>query len=334
MPYLHRMWDNNSGNRSGIPPPVSYCTFFRDLGGVYDRKLDVKLTKKESASALWCLQMAHQTKIFPTTDGRLYVTDNFYTRHVFAKQLLLFTDGEAEMLVPIRMKTVDGVNIVGIKYGIKILGHSERGSWLLVHVLDKCVGSGTESQRADNFAYILFKDRKVVTFYTNNLAATTRQEVEGLSEHTLTCVHGEVPLQIWLGTESITRTKLHVPAPVVAYNLFINSVDRFDQYRSTNSIMRRDKRVPMSIFTNLLDASMQNSFTILHNITIPGSVNYAMREFKRRVASQMVEPLLDLGMRNISLKTERLLLSVMSTVMGMTMRIIMETWKSMYFLKI
>lgn len=23
--YLHTMWNNNSGNKSGIPPPVTYC---------------------------------------------------------------------------------------------------------------------------------------------------------------------------------------------------------------------------------------------------------------------------------------------------------------------
>lgn len=52
MPYLHSIWDSNSGNRSGIQPPIEYCTFIRDLRGLYDRKLDTNLIKKVSTSAL------------------------------------------------------------------------------------------------------------------------------------------------------------------------------------------------------------------------------------------------------------------------------------------
>lgn len=74
----------------------------------YERKLDPRLVKKESASALWCLQMSHQTKEHPMSCGRLYVTENDYTRHVLAKQLLILTDGEENMLGTVIMNNVDG----------------------------------------------------------------------------------------------------------------------------------------------------------------------------------------------------------------------------------
>ena len=40
-----------------------------------------------------------------------------------------------------------------------------------------------------------------------------------------------------------------VPAIIVAYNIFTNAVDWFDQFLQTNSTERREKRVTMSILT-------------------------------------------------------------------------------------
>lgn len=72
-----------------------------------------------------------------------------------------------------------------------MLEHLERGSWLLVHVLEKGHGRDTEPTRAEKWGYIVFKDQKVVTFYTNNLADIPQQEIEGRNEHALSCVSGE-----------------------------------------------------------------------------------------------------------------------------------------------
>lgn len=52
IPYFNSTWDNNSGNKSGIPQPVRYCTLFRELKSVYERKIDTSLVKKDSSSAL------------------------------------------------------------------------------------------------------------------------------------------------------------------------------------------------------------------------------------------------------------------------------------------
>lgn len=40
VPYVHSTWDNNSGYRSGIPPPVGYCALYRERRDFYDRKVD------------------------------------------------------------------------------------------------------------------------------------------------------------------------------------------------------------------------------------------------------------------------------------------------------
>lgn len=89
-----------------------------------------------------------------------------------------------------------------------------------------------------------------------------------------------------MGGETFHRTELNVPAIIVAYNLFINSVDRFDQMRSTNVGARREKRVPMSIFTFLLDASIHNALALLKEL-YPRKAVY-IKEFKRTVAQQLV----------------------------------------------
>lgn len=52
--------------------------------------------------------------------------------------------------------------------------------------------------------------------------------MERRNNHTLRFLYFEAQLQRWLVTEGITRIKFQVPVPVVSYNLFMNSVDRFD----------------------------------------------------------------------------------------------------------
>jgi len=70
----------------------------------------------------------------------------------------------------------------------------------------------------------------------------------------------------------------------------MNSVDRFDQMGSTNISARQEKRVPMSIFTFLLDASIHNAFAVLKEIDPEKALD--MKEFKRTVAAQLVAEIL------------------------------------------
>lgn len=97
----------------------------------------------DSASALCCLKMAHETNIYSVSEGRLYTTDNIYTRHVLEKQLQILTDNDAKMFGTGRFNNVDVVNSPGLKSGMKKLGHLQRRSWVLVYVLDKSQGNIT-----------------------------------------------------------------------------------------------------------------------------------------------------------------------------------------------
>lgn len=51
-------------------------------------------------------------------------------------------------------------------------------------------------------------------------------DIEENLEHSVSCVHSLVPSHRWLGTKSMTRTGLKLTSPIIAYNLFMNSVDR------------------------------------------------------------------------------------------------------------
>lgn len=88
--YLHSFYDNGSGNTTGISRAQSYTTVFRDLRGPYSKHFD-KVgcpVDRNSATALWILQLAHQAKNDTSVDRkRVIFTDNFYTRHTMAKQL-------------------------------------------------------------------------------------------------------------------------------------------------------------------------------------------------------------------------------------------------------
>ena len=60
--------------------------------------------------ALWMLMMAHQTRLYPDPSGRrLFVTDNYYTRHTLAKNLKKETDGEARLLGTMKYTNIEKV---------------------------------------------------------------------------------------------------------------------------------------------------------------------------------------------------------------------------------
>jgi len=53
-----------------------------------------------------------------------------------------------------------------------------------------------------------------------------------------------------------------VPAVIVAYNKYMNSVDRFDQLRATLRGVRKEQRLTMSVFSFILDATIQNAYSV------------------------------------------------------------------------
>ena len=206
-----------------------------------------------------------------------------------AKQCLCPSDGEIKIISMGWMNNIDEPNRSYIKQALEELYTESvcKGSWLPVQAFDKASNSSSPPTVASKSGYIVFKDRAVVTFYTNDLAETPTVPVQGLTEESIQCVHGLAELHRWTGNECIHRTIFLVPAIVVAYNLFMNGVDRFDQLRSTNACVRKESRVTMTLFTFLLDASIQNAFTV-RNAMHPEKKS-TLREFKRVVAQQLVD---------------------------------------------
>lgn len=119
----------------------------------------------------------------------------------------------------------------------------------------------------DNDGYVVWKDRKVVVFYCNDLDGTPSAPVIAPCDHLIKYLYGLTNIRRWMETESMHATVLEVPAILLAYNIFMNGVDRFDQLRSSHCIERRKSRVPMSIFAIVLDESivMDSQCTIQWN---------------------------------------------------------------------
>eukprot|EP00549_Striatella_unipunctata_P003679 CAMPEP_0118677304 /NCGR_PEP_ID=MMETSP0800-20121206/2553_1 /TAXON_ID=210618 ORGANISM="Striatella unipunctata, Strain CCMP2910" /NCGR_SAMPLE_ID=MMETSP0800 /ASSEMBLY_ACC=CAM_ASM_000638 /LENGTH=111 /DNA_ID=CAMNT_0006572963 /DNA_START=878 /DNA_END=1210 /DNA_ORIENTATION=- len=100
---------------------------------------------------------------------------------------------------------------------------------------DRTPFSPPTDHSAENAGYILWKGTKIVMFYTNDLKGTTTNPLSpGTSEEALKFVHGLVKLYRWTGDELLQRTEFFVPAPIVAYHMYMNSVDCMDQCQSTN----------------------------------------------------------------------------------------------------
>jgi hypothetical protein len=114
-------------------------------------------------------------------------------------------------------------------------------------------------------------------------------------EEAIKLCRGVAKLHRWTGTEVLNRSSFLVPAPIIAYNMFMNGVDRMDQLRSTNITQRREKRLYMTMFTMCLDLAIHQAYC-LYNATHP-NVNErkhkCLQSFKQQVAIFLVEPLLN-----------------------------------------
>jgi len=111
--YVHTLWDNASGNCEPTSPAQRYTELFPSLRtSLYNmlRRDDIAVSAK-SATALWLAMIGHQAKLLRSPSGyRLVVSDNFYTRHTFAKAIRAFTDGEVHMTGTVRLNLVDKWN--------------------------------------------------------------------------------------------------------------------------------------------------------------------------------------------------------------------------------
>ena len=80
---------------------------------------------------------------------------------------------------------------------------------------------------AEKAGYIVWKDKKIVICYTNNLASLPSVPIlDGSEREAPLAVHGLSIITRWTGKEIFHRTAFSVPSHIVAYNLFMNAVDR------------------------------------------------------------------------------------------------------------
>jgi hypothetical protein len=80
--YFHSIYDNGSGNTTGISRAQSYTTVFRDLRGACSKHFD-KVgcpVDQNSTTALWILQLVHQAKMKILSQKTSY----FYRQFLYA----------------------------------------------------------------------------------------------------------------------------------------------------------------------------------------------------------------------------------------------------------
>ena len=132
--------------------------------------------------------------------------------------------------------------------------------------------------------YIVWKESKCDIFYSNDLASTpTLPIMFGDSTEAVQCVHGLKSLTCWTDNEAMNKAVFHVPTIIVAYNHFMNLVNRLDQLRSTNPTRRKEKRVEMTIFTLFLDLAINNAYALLPKISPNLSAEHSFCLFKREI---------------------------------------------------
>jgi sporulation protein YlmC with PRC-barrel domain len=227
---MSSMIDNHSGNTTMFSAPESYVALHKDMQATYYKIFQVcPDIEKKSASALWICQMAHQTKLYPAPNkgNRVFFTDNFYTRHILALVLKSVTDDEARIIGTVKFTNVDSTNRTFITLALEQMKDAQRGSWKLVRAYDKVDDLDKQrkqhaySQRklnketrtqfvpshqkpADCAGYIIWKDSKIVIFYTNDLSSTPSEPIlDGGNEEAILCVRGLGIFHRWTGNENM-----------------------------------------------------------------------------------------------------------------------------------
>ena len=257
--YVFNFFDNGRGNRSTLKPGARFCKLFPEVRTIYNQHID---NKCPPATALWVCQLLLMTKRFRLPEGkkRLIVLDSYYTSHVLGSTLSKVTDNTTKILGTVKLSMIDKHNKTLLTEAINLLKNAERGKWYLVPSFNY---DGTKQIQAENAGFVVWVDKKIVRFYCNDLDGTPPPIIsDETSETAIKCVRGLLSIERWTGKEIMNRTIFKTPAIIVAYNAFMNAVDRSDQKRSTNPTCRREKRAVMSLFTWILDIAVNNAVCI------------------------------------------------------------------------
>lgn len=212
--------------------------------------------------------MAPKTYLYPVYEnGGMVFIDNFYTQHLLAKKLDLLSDGECGIFGNVQIKNVDAINRPNLKQTLEELEHKNRGEWQLWQAMDQPTILHGSSDAADHWGFVVFKDRDMVIFYTNRVDIMPKNPVSDADEDAIEAFHGLAALLQWLGIESMCHFQLMVPAIIIGYNMFMNGVDRFDQYRTTALTICKQTWVPMSILTLVFFAATIKTMLCLMKIS-------------------------------------------------------------------
>lgn len=163
--------------------------------------------------------------------------DDFYTRHVLARQLFCLSDGECGVLGTVRITNIDGINRSALKEAIEELKYSRRGEWRLFEVLEKNKIPNALPYLAQKAGFEVFKHRFVVLLHRrpHRYADVTHSKSKRSRRQICSRIGSveKMDRKRIIATHDFASTTTIVP-----YSLFINSVDKFDQFRSTTPISR------------------------------------------------------------------------------------------------
>lgn len=172
--------------------------------------------EKDLLSALWLLHMAHQAKSLPNPCGhRVFFTDTFYPSHQLAHALKVMRDGEARMIGTVHFSNIDWTNRFYLQKAIDEYDEKPWGCWCLVRAYDEhpqlftlqCQHEARTRDRNKNDKEwfipptdfvspdcrhnVLFKDSKIVIFYTNDLDVTSQHPImDGTVEEAICLCQG------------------------------------------------------------------------------------------------------------------------------------------------
>ena len=225
----------------------------------------------------------------------LYV-DNYYTRHVFAEKLHSLTNSEIFTTGTVRYSYVGTDDKKYVDKVLKLLSPDNipRSSWYLVAVHDH----KNPRSKALNCGYIVYKDNKLVIFYTNNLQGTpSRYILKGENVEAVKLVHGLGEILRYDKSKYTVNKKVYlVPNIIVAYNLYMNNVDLVDQRRKATYTQRKERKIYMSFFHLILDYAVNNAYALYKwaldhsNGTNDIRVYKDLGTFKKEIGMQLCIP--------------------------------------------
>ena len=216
-PFLFSFVSNGAGNYSNKSLPEKHVEKYPELRTTcYKYLVGSKIINPKSPTALWALQLTHLAmKDLPK--ARLCFMENFCTRHQLGEVIKIMMDGKIKITGTQRLNFIDNTNIANAKKAVSMVKKLERGLWALVKAcnpnpkLEKLRKERNKLKKspkkekttfvppltnpAENAGYVVFKDRKLVVFYSNDLATIPSKDILlRKNEEAIKAVNGLVKL--------------------------------------------------------------------------------------------------------------------------------------------